>query len=171
MTSEAAAAGDTAIPASLPVIVAVFVSVAVIDWLPAVSRVAEKVAFPEVRVALAGRTALGSLLANCTVPAYPVATLPYGSYAVTVTFPAAPAVSAVGKPVTSSVEAAAGLTAMPVSLPVIEEEAVSVAVIDCAPAVSRVTVKVYWPSPAAVKVKLAGRTALGSLLVKWTVPV
>ena len=47
----------------------------------------------------------------------------------------------------------------------------SVAVIDCVPAVLNVTVKVYVPSLAAVKVKLAGRTALGSVLVKCTVPM
>ena len=57
------------------------------------------------------------------------------------------------------------------AVPVMVEVAVSVAVIDCVPAVSNVTEKVDWPSSAAVKVKLAGRTALGSLLVKCTVPV
>ena len=67
--------------------------------------------------------------------------------------------------------AAAAFTVMPVSLPVMVEVLVSVAVIDCVPAVSSVAVKVDWPSSAVVKVKLAGRTALGSLLVKCTVPV
>ena len=57
------------------------------------------------------------------------------------------------------------------SVPMMDEVAVSVAVIDCAPAVLNVTVKVDWPSSAAVKVKLAGRAACGSVLVKWTVPM
>ena len=51
------------------------------------------------------------------------------------------------------------------------EVVVSVAVIDCVPAVSSVAEKVDWPSSSGAKVKLAGRTALGSLLVKCTVPV
>ena len=61
MTSEAAAAGDTVIPVSLPVIVAVFVSVAVIDWLPAVSSVAgeEWCRLTEVSVVFAGSDGLG----------------------------------------------------------------------------------------------------------------
>ncbi len=60
----------------------------------------------------------------------------------TVTLPAVPAVSAVGKPVTLSDWAAAATTAMPVSLPVMLEVAVSVAVIDSVPAVLSVTEKV-----------------------------
>ena len=48
--------------------------------------------------------------------------------------------------------AAAGLTVMPVSLPVTEPVAVSVAVIDWLPAVSSVTLKEYVPWLAAVKV-------------------
>ena len=53
---------------------------------------------------------------------------------------------------TVSVWAAAGRTLMPVSLPVMLGVAVSVAVIDCVPAVSRVTGKVCVPASAAVKV-------------------
>ena len=53
-------------------------------------------------------------------------------------------------------------------LPVIELVTVSVAVTDCVPAVLRVTLKVPTPS---VRVASAGRTAAGSELVKWTVPV
>ncbi len=47
----------------------VTVSVAVIDWVPAVSSVAEKVPVPLVRVALAGSVAWASLLVKWTVPA------------------------------------------------------------------------------------------------------
>ena len=47
----------------------VTVSVAVIVWLPAVARVAEKVPTPLVSVTLAGSTAAASVLVKCTVPA------------------------------------------------------------------------------------------------------
>ena len=59
---------------------------------------------------------------------------------------------------------------MPDSVPVMLEVAVSVAVIDCVPAVSSVTAKVCVPVVPG-KVKLDGRTACGSLLVRDTVPV
>ncbi len=49
-------------PASLPLMPGVTVSVAVRDWAPAVLRVALKVAVPPVMVKLAGSTAWGSLL-------------------------------------------------------------------------------------------------------------
>ena len=65
---------------------------------------------------------------------------------------AAPAVSVVGKPVTVNEVAAAALTVMPVSLPVMAGVAVSVAVIDWVPAVLSVAEKVSVPSLAAVKV-------------------
>ena len=52
----------------VPVIDGVTVSVAVMVWLPAVSRVAEKVPVPELSVVLAGRIACGSLLVKAAVP-------------------------------------------------------------------------------------------------------
>ena len=60
----------------------------------------------------------------------------------TVTFPAIPAVVGEGKPATTSVLAAAGFTMMFDWLPVIELLEVSVAVMDCEPAVLSVPVKV-----------------------------
>ena len=56
---------------SVPAIEAVAVSVAVMVWDPAVASVAEKVAWPLVRVELGGRATPGarSLLVKCTVPA------------------------------------------------------------------------------------------------------
>ena len=75
------------------------------------------------------------------------------------TLPAAPAVSLVGKPVIVSVFAAAACTVIPDSVPVMLDVTVSVAVIDCVPAVSSVTAKVCVPVGAG-KVKLDGRTAL-----------
>ncbi len=60
-----------------------------------------------------------------------------------------------------------GLDLMFVSLPVRVEVVVSVAVIDCVPAVSSVAVKMTCRhSRRGSKVTLAGRTALGSVLVK-----
>ncbi len=53
----------------MPVIDVVVVSVAVIVWLPAVSRVTLKVPTPSVTVASAGKYAPASLLVKCTVPA------------------------------------------------------------------------------------------------------
>ena len=63
---------------------------------------------------------------------------------------------------------AAGLTLTAPLLPVIELAAASVAVIVWLPAVFSVTLNV--PTPL-VSVALAGKTAAGSLLVNWTVPV
>ena len=63
----------------------------------------------------------------------------------------APAVIGSGKPATTRVEVAAGVTVIAVWLPLIEPSAVSVAVIDCSPAVLRVALKVWLPlrCPAA----------------------
>ena len=64
-----------------------------------------------------------------------------------------PAASLVGKPMTESVEATAGLTtSMLDSVSVRLAVAVSVAVIDFVPAAKRVTAKVCRPASAAVKV-------------------
>jgi hypothetical protein len=52
-----------------PVIEAVTVSVAVMDWLPTVFSVAENVPVPFVSIELAGSTAWPSVLVKCAVPA------------------------------------------------------------------------------------------------------
>ena len=100
----------------------------------------------------AGRTAWLSLLVKVTVPTYPVATLPKASEAVTVNDWVVPAESGVGKPVTFSELAAAPWTTMFSSVPMMAEFAVSVAVIASEPAVLKVTVNVWVPSFAGVKV-------------------
>ena len=100
----------TVMPVWEPVVELVTVSVAVIDCEPAVSRVTVKVPTPLVRPALAGRTALLSLEVILTVPVYPVAVFPYASLAVTVTEPAVPAVTEVGKPETTRLVALAAFT-------------------------------------------------------------
>ena len=82
-----------------------------------------------------------------------------------------PAVSLVGKPVSASVFAAAACTAIPDSAPVMLGVTVSVAVIDCVPAVSSVTAKLCLPASVAVNVALDGSAACGSVLVSETVPV
>ncbi len=64
-----AAAAATAIVLLVPVIEEVVVSVAVMVWLPAVSKVTLKVPTPLVSVASAGKDAPASLLVKCTVPA------------------------------------------------------------------------------------------------------
>src|SRR5205807_9242925 len=77
---------------NLPVIVPVAVSVAVMLCAPAVSRVALKLPWPLVSVASLGMApGAGSLVVKCSVPAYPVAVFPYGSWAVTVHGMALPA--------------------------------------------------------------------------------
>ena len=69
--SDAAAAAWTAMPDSLPVMDEC-VSVAVIDWVPAVSRVTEKVCVAVVGrdegVEAGRRSAWGSVLVRSTVP-------------------------------------------------------------------------------------------------------
>ena len=63
---------------------AVEVSVALIIWLPAVVRVAERTLLPDASVESAGSCALGSVLVKCTVPAYLVTAAFDASSAVTV---------------------------------------------------------------------------------------
>ena len=75
---------------------AVTLSVAVIVWFPAVMSVALKTPDPLVSVALAGRTALESLLLKLTVPEYAVVGAPLMSSAVTVTLNAVPAMVVAG---------------------------------------------------------------------------
>src|SRR5947207_15458298 len=96
---------------------------------------------------------------------YPVALLPYASLAVTVKLPVIPAVVGDGKPDTISVLAAAGLTVMPVWLPVMLLD-VSVTINDWLAAILSVALKVCTPASPAMKAELAGRTAWLSLLVQ-----
>src|SRR6516225_3879488 len=105
-------AAFTVIPPWVPVIVDVTVSVAVIDCVPTVLRVALKEPVPLVSVESAGRVAWPSLLVKCTVPEYPVAVLPKESLTVTVKEPLVPEVIGEGKPLTTKVLAAAGVTEM-----------------------------------------------------------
>ena len=62
---------------------------------------------------------------------------------------------------------AVAVTAIEFEVPVMEDVAMSVAVTVWVPAVSSVT----WKPPPFCSVALAGRTALLSVLVMWTVPV
>ena len=78
--------------------------------------------------------------------------------------------SVVGKPVTTSVLAAAALTTMFGSDPVMPAISASVTVIDCVPAVSSAIEKRCSPASSSVKVYSAGSTAWPSLLEKTTVP-
>ena len=71
--------------------------------------------------------------------------------AVTVTLLDVPAVLGEAKPETTRLLAAAGLTAMPLWLPVIVLVTVSVAVSDWLPAVLRVALRVWTPASAATK--------------------
>src|SRR5215472_6343977 len=59
---------------------------------------------------------------------------------------------------------------MTVTVPVVDVVTVSVAVTDWDPTVFKVTGNVWTPLSAALKVKSAGSTACGSLLMKCTVP-
>ena len=68
------------------------------------------------------------------------------------TVPPRPPCRLVGKPATASVLAAAALHHDARLEPVMLDVAVSVAVIDCVPAVSSVTEKLCCPASAAVKV-------------------
>src|SRR5260370_1051035 len=145
----------------------VIVSVAVRDCVPAVFKVAVNVPVPLVSAELAGSVAWPSLLVKWTVPAERVAVLPKESLAGSVEAPADPAVTDVGKPATTNVLAAAGLTVMPPSVPVMLEVAVSVAVSDCVPAVFKVAEKEPVPLDS---VELAGSPAWPALVVKCTVP-
>lgn len=81
-----ASAGVTLMPELVPVRLLLVESVTVSDRVPAVLKVAEKVAVPLLKVTLVGRTACPSLLVNRTVPVYPVAVLPKASLATAVKF-------------------------------------------------------------------------------------
>ena len=82
----------------------------------------------------------------------------------------APAVSVVGKPETFSDFGAAGWTLIPASEPVSLGFAVSATEIDRVPEVTRDARNACVPALRAENVNGAGRDALGSLLVNWTVP-
>jgi hypothetical protein len=84
--------GFTVIPAEVPVMEEVTVSVAVMVWLPAVFSVTENTPTPLVNVEFAGSVAEPSVLVNCTVPAYEVTVALLESSAVTVMLNATPAV-------------------------------------------------------------------------------
>ena len=71
-----------------------------------------------------------------------------------------PAVAVEGRPDRTNWLAAAGLTLIPESVPVMATFVVSVAVIDWLPAVLSVTVNVYVPSSADVKVKVRRQSGL-----------
>src|SRR5947209_5972326 len=106
---------------------------------------------------------------NVTDPLKFVATLSKRSRIVTVTVPGTPATIVVGNPVTWNCEVAAGVTWIGLSVPVrIPDVTTVVAVIDCMPAVVRITpLNVWRPASAVVNVYDPGRTVLAfvSLLV------
>ena len=70
----------------------------------------------------------------------------------TVTAPGVPAVSLVGKPAIVRVFTVAASTLIPDSVALKPGDSVSLAVIDCDPDVSSVTVKLCLPASATVKV-------------------
>src|SRR4051812_27194705 len=113
----------------------------------------EKVPPPLDNVELAGSTACPSLLVKCTVPLYPVATLPNGSSAVTPALNDNPAVTNPGA-LTEKCDAAAAETLMLLDVPVRLPRTASVALIVCAPAVTNVTPLVNECVPASPAVKL-----------------
>ena len=146
----------------VPVMLPDTVSVAVIVLLPTVLSVALNVPLPLVSVELAGSTAAPSVLVKCTVPAYPVAVLPWASLATTVTLNGVPAVAFTGTVIEYRV-AAPGATLMLPLVPVMAVD-VSVAVTVCVPTVARLTENV--PTPF-VSVLLPGTViALPSEVVK-----
>jgi len=81
-----------------PEVVVIVPSVAVIVWLPTLSKVTEKAPMPPDRVELEGTKAAveSVLLLKCTVPEYPVTVLLLLSWAVTVKFIGVPTVAAAG---------------------------------------------------------------------------
>ena len=85
--------------------------------------------------------------------------------------PTVPAVSEAGKPLTLRVAAAAACTMIPVSVPVMLGVSVSVAVIDLRPGCFERHGEELCSRGQPAKVKLAGKTACRSLLVRHTVPV
>ena len=81
-----------------------------------------------------------------------MAVFPKASLAVTVKLCATPAVVGLGKPLSTRLAAAAALTTIPLCVPVMEPATVSVAVIDCAPAVFNVPLNACTPASPTVKV-------------------
>ena len=133
------------IPVWLPVTDEETVSVAVIDWLPAVLSVALKEAGAPGERAIAGSVAASSVLVKWTVPAYAVSVLLNAivrgdGHAVRVA-----GRRRIANPVTLRWVAAAGVTVIPVWVPVIETVPMSVAVIDWLPAVLSVTLNTWTP--------------------------
>src|SRR5436853_7211036 len=92
-----------------------------------------------------GTVAIGSVAVSRTVPAYVVARFPNASRASIVAEPEMPAVTGDGTPDTFSEAAAPAVIEIPLCVPVIVLVTVSVAVIDCVPAVFSVTLKAWMP--------------------------
>jgi len=82
---------------------------------------------------------------------------------VTVTLPASPALRGLPSPDTAKVVVAAGVTTIPLWVPVIESWTVSVAVTDCVPAVFMVTLKVPTRCPSRVGRKDCGAIGAGEM--------
>jgi hypothetical protein len=141
---EAAAAGVTEI-VSVPRIVDIATSVAVIVCVPARTSVDVKVPCPCASVASLGSTtpAAVSLLVKWIVPAYCVSTLPNWSCALTLNEKLLPAVT-LALLESASVVAAAARTDT-VTLPLSADTFVSVAVMVCEPALIRVAENVPCP--------------------------
>ena len=157
-----AAAAATATVPDVPVIELLDVSVAVMDWFPAVRSVTENVPVPLLSVESAGSAAAPSELVKWTVSPNDVIVLLFWSNAVTVTLKALPAVALAGAD-TTKWGAAATETAIVPEVPATDPFVVSVAVMVWFPAVRRVAEKL--PAPLA-SVESAGSEAEASELVK-----
>jgi len=127
--------------------------------------VALNAAEPFVSAELAGSNACASVLLNFTAPAYPVATLPKLSFAVTVKLNAVPAVADAGAVTTNAVADPAETVIFP-EMPAIEPFTVSVPVMVETPAVFNVALNVPVPF---VNAELGGSTACASVLLNFTV--
>src|SRR5436190_20955549 len=117
-------------------------SVAEIDCVPTVFRVTRNDREPAsdaVNTVGGGRVACASVEVKETVPRYPVATLPYTSFAVTIRTPADPAVVGLGNAPAVRDAAAPPRTWMPCCVPCIDGVRVSAAVTLWLPAVPRTT--------------------------------
>src|SRR6266851_7950256 len=178
--SVAATSGFTVIPVWLPVMLAVAASVAVMEKVEieldffSVTLNACAPLSTAVNVWSTGRVVLGLSEAMWTVPRYAVAVLLNLSSAVTVSVPRVPAITGLGKPVSTSVVATSGI---PVAVNVVgdpvspapaaantfaPETVPNVAVIDALPSGPVLVVPVEtWPVPAvAVHAMLKPATAL-----------
>src|SRR5438874_704197 len=120
----------------LPVMVAVTVSVAVMEELAAAvfNRSAERRVgtawSPAMKAWVVGKVAFGLSEVTWTVPRYARVVLLFASAAVTVTDPPVSALAGLGKPVTNSLVVVPGFTRIAVWLPVMVAVTVSVAVME-----------------------------------------